>query len=614
MKKTGKHNKSTIEKSVYACVAIKQSGFEVRIADKNNKKILSEFVITEETSKKELDKKIFAWLYKYQARENIKIIAISIITKGEDERRRFASDLWLKQDIVPYVVHIPKGTNKQKIHRAILDLTQRFNDHNIVDIQFNPQRQVYVDRLARIEDVKKNTSKENWKLLLKLTKLYQEKDGKILFFSSTPRGGGVALMRHALIRLYRQLNIDARWYVLSSKKEAFNITKKKFHNILQGVAGPEMILTKEDMEVYNKWIAKNAKHFSKMIKQASVIVIDDPPPSGLIPYIKKYNPKTKIIYRSHIQICTDLIKQKGSPQEKTWKFLWNNIRHADLFVSHLIKKFVPHNVPREKIVYMPATTDKLDGINKPLTKQQKNYYFTLFDEYLARDNQTPLDRTRPYIIQIARFDPSKGIPDVIESYKKLRVRLIREHKKIKDIPQLVIVGHSASDDPEGPTVYAGTRLLLTEGRYKNIASDIKMICFPDNDQILNTLLSESLFALQLSYREGFEVKVSEALYKGKPVIAYNTGGIPLQIQNNITGILVPRGNISEVAEHMHSLLTDKKLYATMSKNAKEMIKQEVFTASNAINWLFLATELLQNGGLQGNMQTLKAMLEKRYKM
>ena len=614
MKKTGKRNKSTIEKAVYACIVIASDGFEVCIADKNNKhikSILNEFVTAD---KKELDKKIFGWLYKYQVKAGVKIIAISIVTEEDDGWQKLSSDLWLKQDIVPYVVCIPKGTFKQKARRVVVEMMRKFNDNHIVDIQFDPYRRVYVDRLARIEDIKKHTSKEHWKLLLHLIKNYQEKDGRILFFSSTPRGGGVALMRHALIRLYRQFDVDAHWYVLSSKKAAFNITKKKFHNILHGVADEKTILTQKDIKVYNNWIAKNAERFSKVIKEASVIVIDDPQPSGLIPYIKKYNPGTKIIYRSHIQIRSDLIKKKGSPQEKTWKFLWNNIRHADLFVSHPIKKFVPHNVPKKKIVYMPATTDKLDGINKTLTKRQKNYYFALFDKYLTENDQTPLDHTRPYIIQIARFDPSKGIPDVIEAYGKLRDRLKLEHKKIKETPQLVIVGHGAIDDPDGLPVYRETLKLLAEDRYKNIASDIKAICFSDNDQILNALLSESLLALQLSYREGFEVKVSEALYKGKPVIAYKTGGIPLQIQNNITGILVPRGNISQVAEHMHTLLTNKKLYAAMSKNAKEMTKQEVFTVANAINWLFLATELLQNGGLQGNMQTLKAMLEKRYKM
>ena len=230
MKKTDK-NTNNIERSVYACVAIGQDGFEVQIADKRNKKILDESITV---NKKDLDKKIFAWLYKYQARENIKIIAIKIITEQKDGRRQLSSDLWLKQDIVPYVIHISKGTTKQKIQQAIIDLTRHFNGHDIVDVQFEPHRQVHVDRLASIEDIEKQASKENWKLLLELTKLYRQKDGKMLFFSSTPRGGGVALMRHALIRLYRQLNLDARWYVLSSKKEAFNVTKKKFHNVQNG--------------------------------------------------------------------------------------------------------------------------------------------------------------------------------------------------------------------------------------------------------------------------------------------------------------------------------------------------------------------------------------------
>ena len=77
----------------------------------------------------------------------------------------------------------------------------------------------------------------------------------------------------------------------------------------------------------------------------------------LIPLIKKLTPSRPVFYRSHIQIRTDLIKVAGSPQADIWDFLWQNIKEADLFISHPILSFVPHNVPKEKVTYMPATTD-----------------------------------------------------------------------------------------------------------------------------------------------------------------------------------------------------------------------------------------------------------------
>lgn len=73
--------------------------------------------------------------------------------------------------------------------------------------------------------------------------------------------------------------------------------------------------------------------------------------------IKAITPDRPVLYRSHIQIRSDLVATPGSPQEDVWNFLWDNIKHADMFISHPIPKFVPHNVPREKVCYLPATTD-----------------------------------------------------------------------------------------------------------------------------------------------------------------------------------------------------------------------------------------------------------------
>ena len=78
---------------------------------------------------------------------------------------------------------------------------------------------------------------------------------------------------------------------------------------------------------------------------------------GLIPLIKKVRPDLPIIYRSHIEIRSDLVHIKGSPQEEVWQYLWNNIQHADLFISHPVNKFVPSDVPPEKLTLLGAATD-----------------------------------------------------------------------------------------------------------------------------------------------------------------------------------------------------------------------------------------------------------------
>ena len=100
---------------------------------------------------------------------------------------------------------------------------------------------------------------------------------------------------------------------------------------------------------------------------------------GLIPLIKKLTPNRPVLYRSHIQIRSDLVAEPGSPQEDIWRYLWDNIKLADMFISHPIPSFVPKNVPRDMVAYLPATTDWLDGLNKPLNKWDTGYYGHIYN-------------------------------------------------------------------------------------------------------------------------------------------------------------------------------------------------------------------------------------------
>ncbi|KAG0129232.1 hypothetical protein HOY82DRAFT_652289 [Tuber indicum] len=149
---------------------------------------------------------------------------------------------------------------------------------------------------------------------------------KIAFFSATPQGGGVALMRHALVRICSALDVD-----MKADAEAFRITKTN-HNILQGVANSE------------RGIGSHlGVHFFR--KGADVIVIDDPQMPARIPLIKEVRLEVKIIYRSHIEVREDLVERVGSPQEQVWKWIWEYVKEADVFISHPVDKFVPNSVP-----------------------------------------------------------------------------------------------------------------------------------------------------------------------------------------------------------------------------------------------------------------------------
>ncbi|KAJ6630631.1 trehalose phosphorylase [Mycena sp. CBHHK59/15] len=498
-----------------------------------------------------------------------------------------------------------------------------FGPNNNPRLSIGPRNQVTVDAAGKIhliddlDEYKKTVGSGTWNAVVKLADELREKNIKIGFFSSTPQGGGVALMRHALIRFLTALDVDAAWYVPNPSPTVFRTTKNN-HNILQGVAPPDLRLTKENEDRFDEWIYKNGLRWTAEggpLAQGGVDIafIDDPQMPGLIPLIKKVRPELPIVYRSHIEIRSDLVHVAGSPQEEVWKYLWNNIQLADLFISHPVNKFVPSDVPIEKLALLGAATDWLDGLNKDLDPWDSSYYMGEFRNLCTKEKMHELKwPARDYIVQVARFDPAKGIPNVIDSYARFR-RLLRSGQSDfseDEHPQLLICGHGAVDDPDASIIYDQVIQLIATAPYREFASDIVVMRLPPSDQLLNALMANARIALQLSTREGFEVKVSEAIHAGIPIIASKTGGIPLQVEHGKSGFLTTPGEAGNpsVAKYLFELYTDEGLYRKMSQYAKTHVSDEVGTVGNAAAWLYLAVMYSRGVKIQPNGAWLNDML------
>lgn len=205
---------------------------------------------------------------------------------------------------------------------------------------------------------------------------------------------------------------------------------------------------------------------------------------------------------------------------------------------------------------------------------------------------------REYITQIARFDPSKGIDTVLDSYLKLRL-LYAGQNPVCIPPQLLICGHGAIDDPDASIVFDETIQHLDQPEFDDIRDDIIVIRLGPSDQLLDALITSAKIVLQLSSREGFEVKVSEALRKGRPVIATRAGGIPLQVQDGKNGYLVDVGDSTAVSLKAFELMNNKVKYREMSDYAKNSVSDEVGTVGNAVAWMYLAAKLGSGEKVQG---------------
>nr|CAG8517405.1 4395_t:CDS:2 [Entrophospora candida] len=489
-----------------------------------------------------------------------------------------ASRIWLELDALPFIVHTKGRTVDERASSAVRKTVvwmSPLTPGSIPRISVGYRHEVEVDlngmiKLVDLLHYEKTVCPETWRVINTIANELRAKNTYISFFNATPQGGGVALMRHAIVRLCLLLKLNVHWFVAKPKPEIFDITKRKFHNVLQGVSPPNVRLTKSDKEEFIAWSNSNAKCFwnddEGPIKKSDVIIIDDP------------------------QVCADLIRgNPNGPQAETWDFLYQFISQADLFVSHPIANFIPDNVPCKKVVLLPACTDPLDGLNKELKDSDKEYYKQIYNRLSSDQCGTEIDFRRPYIVQVARFDPS--IPLLIESFRLFREKLKNTGWNNYGMPSLIICGAGSVDDPDGTLIYEQIHSLLDESINQDIVDDVSIVRLPPCDQLFNTMLRCAHVVLQLSTREGFEIKVTEALAKGVPVVAFKAGGIPLQIRHGETGFLVDIGDTSQVADYLYQLFNDSDLHSRMSQAAKTTVNEEYFTVFQTLNWLYIINQL-----------------------
>lgn len=368
----------------------------------------------------------------------------------------------------------------------------------------------------------------------------------VLHVNSTPKGGGVAEILSKLVPLMREVGINAEWKVIRGDEEFFKVTKS-FHNALQNGTGQ---LQGNSFETYKKWQEIN---LSELPLDYDVVFIHDPQPAGLVTQRKK----GKWIWRCHIDI--------SNPFPPVWEFLRGYVeRYDSVIVSSPVFGRDDLSVPQFVI---PPSTDPLSVKNKEISR------FTV--ERILR--KFGLDLDRPIVTQVSRFDRAKDPVGVIRAFAGM--------KKHVD-GQLVYLGSPATDDPEGEEVYKET-LKAAEG-----IKDVHLLLLPpDSDLEVNAFQRGADVVMQKSIKEGFGLTVSEALWKGKPVIGGNTGGIPLQVIHGHTGFLV--STPEEATHYLIYLLRNRDIRERMGKMGREHVRNNFLTIRELRDYLM--TILLTKG-------------------
>jgi trehalose synthase len=361
--------------------------------------------------------------------------------------------------------------------------------------------------------------------LVLLRKLGEKLNNKsFLHVNSTRAGGGVAEILHRMIPILRELGIDARWEVIGGDEQFFDITKR-FHNALQGK------LEKFSSAMWEHHYEVNRVNAQNLDLDADAVLIHDPQPIPLVEFRKS----GKWIWRCHIDVA--------NPVKEVWDYLSRYCEKYDAAVFSVAR--FARAMPIDEFVIAPSI-DPLSDKNRDLSEDE-------IRETVER-LQIPLDR--PIILQVSRFDRFKDPVGVIKAY--------RIAKKYNDCI-LILAGSAAADDPEG-------EMVLTEVK-ENAADDpdIHVLLLPPfSDKDVNALQRIATVVLQKSLKEGFGLTVSEAMWKGKPVIGGATGGIPLQITHGVTGFLV--SSVDGAAFRIRQFLNNPEMVKRMGENAKEYVR------------------------------------------
>jgi trehalose synthase len=377
---------------------------------------------------------------------------------------------------------------------------------------------------------------------------------RILHVNATAYGGGVAELLATHVALLRDVGLEADWQVIQGSDEFFSVTKT-VHNALQGA---EVEWTNQMERTYLEKVLDNALQLEG---DWDYVVMHDPQPAAMLDYARAKgvaHASTKWIWRCHIDL-TD-----ANPV--VWPFFQGFVEQYDASVWTM-PEFVPSTMPRDNAVFAPPCIDPLSVKNLEMPRP-------FVEELIRQYSVRPHD---PLIVQVSRFDPWKDPVGVIEAF-----RIVREQ-----VPnaQLVLAGSMATDDPEGFHFWEVADEARAGDPDIHLVSNIQQVGAVQ----INAFQRAADVVMQKSLREGFGLTVSEALWKGRPVIGGRCGGITMQIKENENGHLVD--SVEEAAARTIDLLANPTRAEEMGEAGRDHVRKNFLSTRELEDWLRLFRDL-----------------------
>ena len=354
---------------------------------------------------------------------------------------------------------------------------------------------------------------------------------RVCQINATAAGGGVAELLSRLIPVYLALGIITDWRLIYGDKDFFTITKS-FHNALQGMQVP---LTNEMKDAY---LERNQLSAEMLPDDYDVFIVHDPQPAALRHFKK---PGHRWIWRCHID--------SSQPDPGVWEFLRPYIQEYD-GVVFTMKAFEPADLQMQQVAFIPPAIDPTSTKNMDLPQEV----------YRRALGEMGIDLYRPLLVQVSRFDPWKDPLGVIRAY-----RLVKDN-----VPgvQLAMIGAMAGDDPQGWEILDKINAEALKDADIHVFTNMTGV----GNMEVNVFQRGASVVLQKSIREGFGLVIAEAFWKGKPIVAGNAGGIPMQFPAGYEDYLVE--SAEDCAAKVLFLLENHKLAEGFGHAGQAKIRTE----------------------------------------
>ena len=402
--------------------------------------------------------------------------------------------------------------------------------------------------------------------------------------NSTAAGGGVAEMLQTLLGYERGAGLDSRWLVIEGDPEFFSLTKR-IHNRLHGKPGDGGDLAEAEHSHYLAVTRRNARKVSRVVRPGDVVVLHDPQTAGLASHLTRLG--ATVVWRCHIG--RDEMNQAA---REAWAFLKPYLAHVDAFVFSRAC-YVPGWLASHPVFVIPPAIDAFSVKNQPMgraTCRAVLKHIGLLDRTVANGD---LDFTRldgsegrvvrraniiqtnpvpgwnvPTVVQVSRWDPLKDMAGVMRGFTDRIAGMGDSH--------LVLVGPDVSgvtDDPEGAQVLE--ECIARWHKLPRKAKDrVHLVCLPmddieENAVMVNAIQRHAAIVVQKSLHEGFGLTVTEAMLKGRPVIASAVGGIQDQVVDGFHGLLLEKpSDTLAMGAAIQRLLDNHGLARRLGRNAR----------------------------------------------